>query len=328
MKVLVTGGAGYIGSHTAKALALAGHEPIVLDDLRTGYAENVRWGPLVRARLDDPPAIRAALEGHGVEAVVHFAASAYVGESMRQPVAYFRNNVGNTLNLLEAMLATGVGTIVFSSSCATYGVPESTPITEATAQRPVNPYGESKVIVERMLRWIGEIHGVRWMALRYFNAAGADPDGELGEAHDPETHLVPLAILAALGGPRLVVFGTDYPTRDGTAVRDYVHVSDLADGHVAALVALVGGGPSGGYNLGTGVGHSVSDVVDSVERATGRAVPRDLAPRRPGDPPILVADPSAASRVLGWQPRHPTLDSIVETAAAWAARRRAAVPRI
>jgi UDP-arabinose 4-epimerase len=325
VKVLVTGGAGYIGSHTAKALAVAGHEPVVFDDLRTGYAENVRWGPLVNARLDDPAAIRDALTTHAIDAVVHFAGSAYVGESMRRPEAYFRNNVGNTLNLLEAMLAAGVGTIVFSSSCATYGVSGVAPITEATSQHPVNPYGESKLMVERMLRWMGEIHGIRWMALRYFNAAGADPDGELGEAHDPETHLVPLAIAAALGGPRLRVFGDDYPTPDGTPIRDYVHVSDLAGAHVAALRELESGrATSGGLNLGTGRGHSVREVIAAVGRAAGRPVAHQVGPRRPGDPPVLVADASSARAVLGWEPRLADLDAIVGTAVAWASRRRPA----
>ena len=327
MRVLVTGGAGYIGSHTAKALAIAGHEPVVLDDLRTGYAENVRWGPLIEASLDDAAALRTLLSTHAIEAVAHFAASAYVGESMRRPEAYFRNNVGGTLSLLEAMLAAGVGTIVFSSSCATYGVPDVTPITESTSQHPVNPYGESKLIVERMLRWMGEIHGLRWLALRYFNAAGADPDGELGEAHNPETHLVPLAVGAALGGPRLHVFGDDYPTPDGTPIRDYVHVSDLADAHVAALRELESGrATSGGLNLGTGRGHSVREVIAAVERAAGRPVRYQVDARRQGDAPVLVADPSLSQTVLGWQPRFTGLGAIVETAVAWAAPRLKASP--
>ena len=328
MKVLVTGGAGNIGSHTAKALAHAGHEPVVFDDLRTGHAENVRWGPLVRESLDDSAAIRRALADHRIDAVVHFAASAYVGVSMREPAAYFRNNVANTLNLLEAMLAAQVGTIVFSSSCATYGVPPASPIVESMLLRPVNPYGESKVMVERMLRWMGEIHGMRWTALRYFNAAGADPDGELGESHDPETHLIPLAIAAALGGDPLRVFGADYPTPDGTPIRDYVHVADLADAHVAALDALASGGASGGLNLGTGRGHSVRDVLRAVERAIGAPVPHVVEARRPGDPPILVADPSAARAALRWEPRFTSLDDIAATAAAWArARAGARAPR-
>ena len=321
MKVLVTGGAGYIGSHTAKALAQAGHEPIVFDDLRTGHIENVRWGPFVNACLDDAAGIRGALAGHRIDAVVHFAASAYVGESMHDPVAYFRNNVANTLNLLEAMLTAGVRTIVFSSSCATYGVPPASPIVESMPQRPVNPYGESKVMVERMLRWMGEIHDMGWIALRYFNAAGADPDGELGESHDPETHLIPLAVAAALGGAPLRVFGADYPTPDGTPIRDYVHVTDLAAAHVAALDALASGGTSGGLNLGTGRGHSVREVLEAVERATGVPVPHVVGPRRAGDPPILVADPSAARAALHWEPRFTSLDEIVATAVAWARTR-------
>ena len=321
MKVLVTGGAGCIGSHTAKALAQAGHEPIVFDDLRTGHIENVRWGPFVNACLDDAAGIRGALAGHRIDAVVHFAASAYVGESMHDPVAYFRNNVANTLNLLEAMLTAGVRTIVFSSSCATYGVPPASPIVESMPQRPVNPYGESKGMVERMLRWMGEIHDMGWIALRYFNAAGADPDGDLGESHAPETHLIPLAIAAALGGEPLRVFGADYPTPDGTPIRDYVHVTDLAAAHVAALDALASGGTSGGLNLGTGRGHSVREVLEAVERATGVPVPHVVGPRRAGDPPILVADLSAARAALHWEPRFTSLDEIVATAVAWARTR-------
>ena len=321
MKVLVTGGAGCIGSHTAKALAQAGHEPIVFDDLRTGHIENVRWGPFVNACLDDAAGIRGALAGHRIDAVVHFAASAYVGESMHDPVAYFRNNVANTLNLLEAMLTAGVRTIVFSSSCATYGVPPASPIVESMPQRPVNPYGESKVMVERMLRWMGEIHDMGWIALRYFNAAGADPDGDLGESHAPETHPIPLAIAAALGGEPLRVFGADYPTPDGTPIRDYVHVTDLAAAHVAALDALASGGTSGGLNLGTGRGHSVREVLEAVERATGVPVPHVVGPRRAGDPPILVADLSAARAALLWEPRFTSLDEIVATAVAWARTR-------
>jgi UDP-arabinose 4-epimerase len=321
VKVLVTGGAGYIGSHTAKALARAGHEPVVFDDLRTGFAENVRWGPFIGATLDDRAAIATALRAHDIEAVIHFAASAYVDNSMRDPAGYFRNNVANTLNLLEAMLATNTKTFVFSSSCATYGTPDTTPTSEAAPQRPVNPYGESKLMVERMLRWIGESDGLRWIALRYFNAAGADTDGELGEAHAPETHLIPLTIDAAFGGPRLQVLGADYPTPDGTAIRDYVHVSDLADAHVRALDALQGGTESCGLNLGTGRGHSVAEVIQAVERAANRTVAHDLARRRPGDPPVLVADPTGARRLLGWEPRLADLDVIVETAVRWARRK-------
>jgi len=271
--VLVTGGAGYIGSHTCKALAAAGYSPVTLDNLAYGHRWAVRWGPFEQADLDDRQAVERVLREHRIGAVIHFAAYAYVGESMTDPGKYFRNNVVNTLNLLEAMRAAGVGRIVFSSTCATYGVPKGVPIAEDHPQLPVNPYGESKLFVERALHWNGVAHGLRWMALRYFNAAGADPDGEIGEDHDPETHLIPLAIEAALGRrPDLQVMGTDYPTADGTAIRDYVHVTDLADAHLRALHHLEGDGPSGALNLGTGRGHSVREVVAMVERVTGRKV--------------------------------------------------------
>jgi UDP-arabinose 4-epimerase len=327
VKVLVTGGAGYIGSHTAKALALAGDDPVVFDDLGTGHSENVKWGPLVDARLQDVERVREAIRRHRIEAVVHFAASTYVGESMRDPRAYFHNNVGGTLALLAAMLDEGVSSIVFSSTCATYGIPDRVPITEAEKQQPVNPYGESKLFVERVLRWYGEAYGLRWAALRYFNAAGADPDGELGEEHEPETHLIPLTIRAALGrGPALEIFGTDYPTPDGTALRDYIHVADLADAHLRALALLRSGATIGGLNLGTGYGHSVRDVVTAVEAASGRPVPVREGPRRAGDPPALVADPSAAMSLLGWHPKLASLDAIVSTAVRWHASGRGLGP--
>ena len=317
-RVLVTGGAGYIGSHTCKALAAAGYSPVALDNLVHGHRWAVRWGVLEQADLADREAVERVLRRHGIDAVVHFAAYAYVGESMADPGMYFRNNVANTLNLLEAMRAAGVGRIVFSSTCATYGVPATVPIAEDHAQLPVNPYGESKLFVERALHWHGVAHGLRWMALRYFNAAGADPDGEIGEDHDPETHLIPLAIETALGRRReLQVMGTDYRTPDGTAVRDYVHVADLADAHVRALRYLEGGGQSAALNLGTGRGHSVRDVIAMVERVSGRPVAaRDVA-RRAGDPPALVAAPGRARELLGWQPRLSDLATIVQTAYRW-----------
>jgi UDP-arabinose 4-epimerase len=306
-RVLVTGGAGYIGSHTCKALARAGFVPVTLDNLSQGRREAVRWGPLVEADLADRDALDKALRRHRVQAVVHFAAHAYVGESMRAPGKYFRNNVANGINLLEAMAEHDVRGMVFSSTCATYGLPQRDAIAETHPQRPVN--------------WHGVAHGLRWAALRYFNAAGADPEGELGEEHDPETHLVPLAIRAALGdGPALEVFGTDYDTPDGTAVRDYVHVSDLAAAHVCALRHLLDGGESIALNLGTGTGHSVREVLAAVERVSGRRVPAHQAPRRPGDPPVLVADPALAREVLGWTARHSRLDSIVRSAWRWHCR--------
>jgi len=316
--VLVTGGAGYIGSHTCKALAAAGYSPVALDNLVHGHRWAVRWGPFEQADLADREAIERVLRRHDIGAVIHFAAYAYVGESMADPGKYFRNNVAHTLNLLEAMRAVGVGRIVFSSTCATYGVPEAVPIAEGERQLPVNPYGESKLFIERALYWHGAAHGLRWTALRYFNAAGADPDGEIGEDHDPETHLIPLAIETALGRRReLQVLGTDYPTPDGTAVRDYVHVTDLADAHVRALRHLEGEGPSGALNLGTGRGHSVREVIAMVERVSGRKVSARNAPRRAGDPPVLVAAPGRARELLGWEPRWSSLETIVQTAHRW-----------
>ncbi|PZA06822.1 MULTISPECIES: UDP-glucose 4-epimerase GalE [unclassified Meiothermus] len=320
MRVLVVGGAGYIGSHTAKALHQAGYTPVVFDNLSMGHRWAVKWGPLVEADLGDQPAIVRALEDHRIEAVVHFAANAYVGESMQNPAKYFRNNVVGTLNLLEAMHQAGVRQVVFSSSCATYGLPQRLPIPEEHPQDPINPYGESKLMGEKMLRWFGECHGLRWVSLRYFNAAGADPEGELGEVHDPETHLIPLVIEAVLGKrPPVQVFGTDYPTPDGTAIRDYIHVTDLAEAHVRALQYLQDGGASTALNLGTGKGHSVREVIRMVEAVSGRAVPFTLAPRRPGDPPELVADAAKAERVLGWRAGR-SFEDIVETAWRWHSR--------
>lgn len=318
MNVLVTGGAGYIGSHTCKHLAASGHAPVVFDDLSQGHERAVKWGPLERGSLNDPARLAEAFARHRVDAVVHFAASALVGESMSDPGKYFRNNTLGTFNLIEAMRQAGVGTIVFSSTCATYGNPVRVPIDEGHPQAPVNPYGESKLMVEKMLRWYGECHGLRWMALRYFNAAGADPDGEIGEDHDPESHLIPLVVGGTLGTrPPVKVFGTDYPTPDGTAVRDYIHVVDLADAHRRAIDRLTLGTPSQAINLGTGVGQSVRQVIDTVAEVSGRAVPFDLAPRRPGDPPELVADPSRARDVLGWTARFADLKTIVEHAWRW-----------
>jgi UDP-arabinose 4-epimerase len=325
--VLVTGGAGYIGSHTCKALARAGFTPVTYDNLAHGHTWAVRWGPLVRGDLADRDLLADTLARYSIDAVIHFAAFAYVGASMNAPGEYFRNNVANTMTLLEAMQQTEVDTIVFSSTCATYGIPGKVPIDEDEPQKPINPYGESKLFVERMLRWWESAHGLRWTALRYFNAAGADPDGEIGEHHDPETHLVPLAVEAAMGsrGP-LEIFGSDYETHDGTAVRDYIHVSDLAAAHVAALKRLHAGGSSLALNLGTGIGHSVRDVVAMVEVFGGR-VPVRMAARRAGDPPQLVAAAHRARDVLDWEPRHSSLDEIVATAWRWHAHDRNHVTR-
>ena len=316
--VLVTGGAGYIGSHSAKALARAGLYPVVVDDLRTGHRSAVRWGPFVEADLADKAALSKVFETYPISAVVHFAGSAYVGESMDAPQLYFRNNVGGTLGLLESMLDHGVNRIVFSSSCATYGHPRAIPITENHPQQPVNPYGESKLMVEKVLFWYARAYGLRYTILRYFNAAGADPEGELGEMHEPEPHLIPRVIAAALGSlPAVQVYGTDYDTADGTAVRDYIHVTDLAQAHVAALQYLESGGTSAAFNLGTGRGHSVRQVISAVERASGRKVPFEDLPRRAGDPAELVADAREAVRRLAWDPRHSDLPSIVQTAWNW-----------
>ena len=316
--ILVTGGAGYVGSHACKALARAGYRPVVYDSLVRGHAEAVRWGPLVQADLADAKRLIDTLRHFDAAAVLHFAAFAYVGESVEQPGLYFRNNVANTLTLLEAMRTCSVRRIVFSSTCATYGVPEQVPISESAPQRPVNPYGESKLMVERMLHWYGTAHGFTHAVLRYFNAAGADPEGEIGEAHEPETHLIPLVLQAALGRkPEIDVLGTDYATPDGTAIRDYIHVQDLAEAHVKALQLLLRGGLSITVNLGTGAGHSVREVIAAAERVTGRRVPRREAPRRFGDPPVLVADPSRARELLGWSPKLSDLDTILKTAWTW-----------
>jgi UDP-arabinose 4-epimerase len=318
MRVLVTGGAGYIGSHTAKCLAASGHEPVTFDDLSQGHEWAVKWGPLERGSLADTARLAEVFATRRVNAVMHFAAHALVGESIANPAKYFRNNTVGTLNLLDAMRTAGVSTLVFSSTCATYGNPVRVPIDESHQHVPVNPYGESKLMGERLLRWYGEIYGLRWIALRYFNAAGADPDGEIGEDHDPESHLIPLVIGAARGTrPPVQIFGTDYPTPDGTAVRDYVHVMDLADAHVRALECLEAGAAGQAINLGTGTGHSVREVVAAVTRVGQRPVPVIESPRRAGDPPELVAARSRAREVLGWTCRYASLDTIVRHAWAW-----------
>ncbi len=322
MRILVTGGAGYVGSHTTKVLAHSGFQPVVLDNLEAGHRWAVRWGPLVVGDLANTSLLQELLQEYRVEAVIHFAAHAYVSESVANPQKYFRNNVANTLNLLEAMLDSGVRHIVFSSSCASYGLPESVPIREDHPQCPVNPYGESKLFVERVLDWFGQAYGLSWLSLRYFNAAAADPEGEIGEEHELETHLIPLVIQAALGQrPFVEIYGTDYPTPDGTAIRDYVHVTDLAEAHVRGLRYLANGGSSMALNLGTGKGHSVREVIQAVERVSGRHFPVRETGRRPGDPPALVADASRAAQVLGWRPRYPELDSLVEHAWRWHASR-------
>jgi UDP-arabinose 4-epimerase len=323
VSILIVGGAGYIGSQTAKAVAAAGLEPVVLDNLVYGHRWAARWGPLIEGDIGDRALVGRVLTEHRVTAVIHFAAYAYVGESVKHPRKYFHNNVTCTLTLLDAMVDHGVRDIVFSSTCATYGEPVQVPITEDHPQKPINPYGESKLAVERVLHWYQGAYGLRYAALRYFNAAGTDPDGEIGEDHDPETHLIPLAIGAALGRvPELQIFGTDYPTPDGTAIRDYIHVADLADAHLLALGCLQNGEKALALNLGTGQGHSVREVVASVEKASGRKVPRVEVGRRAGDPPALVADARRAAQSLGWRAKYPELDTIVEHAFQWEKRRK------
>jgi UDP-arabinose 4-epimerase len=318
MNVLVTGGAGYIGSHACKALAAAGYSPVTVDNLSRGHEWAVQWGEFFQADLSDTRRLREVFETFQPAAVIHFAAYAYVGESMADPFLYYRNNVAGTLDLLEVMRSSGCDKIVFSSTCATYGTPTVIPITELAEQRPVNPYGAGKLMIEQVLSDADRAYGLRSVCLRYFNAAGADPDGLIGEAHDPEPHLIPLALRSALGqGPGLQVFGDDYDTPDGSCVRDYVHVSDLADAHVLALLALLEGGASDAFNLGNGIGYSVLDVIRTVETVTGRKVEYSVVERRPGDPATLVASAEKASRVLGWAPRHAALEAQVRDAWSW-----------
>jgi UDP-arabinose 4-epimerase len=316
--VLVTGGAGYVGAHGCKALAAAGYKPVVYDNLVHGHEEAVQWGPFERGELSDQARLREVFERHRPQAVMHFAAYTAVGESVRDPGKYYRNNVAGSLTLIEAAAAHGVGNFVFSSTAATYGLPANVPITEDEPNNPINPYGRSKLMIEEMLFDFEQAHGLKSAIMRYFNAAGASPDGEIGESHDPETHLIPLALDAVAGkGPELTVFGTDYPTPDGTCIRDYIHVGDLADAHVRALDRLAGGAATRVYNLGTGSGVSVREILDAVERVTGKAVPHRLGERRAGDPPLLVSDPSRARSELGWEARMSDIDTIIATAWAW-----------
>lgn len=316
--ILVTGGAGYVGSHACKVLAKAGFRPVVYDDLSVGLLSAVRWGPFVRAGLQDKEALKFALREYEISAVMHFAASAYVGESVKDPSKYFNNNVVNTIGLLDCMVDAGIKQFVFSSTCAIYGNPEQLPIKETHPTQPINPYGESKLIIEKVLGWYAKAYHLKSVSLRYFNAAGADPLGEAGESHEHETHLIPLALEAALSPERPVsIFGSQYSTPDGTAVRDYTHVSDLADAHKLALEYLNQGGETAAFNLGSGKGHSVSEVISAVERVTGRKVYLRESAARSGDPATLVADSSLARQQLGWECRHSDLTEIIETAWRW-----------
>ncbi|MDC0948524.1 UDP-glucose 4-epimerase GalE [Gammaproteobacteria bacterium] len=316
--ILLTGGAGYIGSHTAKAVAKAGMTPVVLDSLVYGHREAVKWGPLVEGDIADSAQVAAICSQYAIDSAIHFAAFACVGESVADPALYYRNNVAGTVGLLDGLRAANVNQLVFSSTCATYGEPEQLPITEETAQAPVNPYGRTKLMMEQILADYESAYGFRAVNLRYFNASGADPDGELGENHDPETHLIPLVLAAAAGDlPHITMFGDDYPTADGSCIRDYVHVCDLADAHLRALDYLDRDGATVAVNLGYGQGYSVREVIDTVERVTGRSVPLVLGDRRAGDPPELIADSRLARELLGWQPQHDRLEFIVETAWQW-----------
>lgn len=316
--ILVTGGAGYVGSHACKALAAAGYLPITFDNLSRGHEAAVRWGPLERGDLLDLDRLKAVILQHRPEAVMHFAALAYVGESVDQPDRYYRNNVTGSLNLLDAMRATGVDRIVFSSSCSTYGPPQRPLLDEDHPQQPISPYGRTKMIVERCLEDYGRAFGIRSVVLRYFNAAGTDPDGEIGEDHDPETHMIPQAVRTALGHePEFRINGTDFNTPDGTCIRDYVHVTDLAQGHMDALRLLEDGERLAAFNLGTGTGLSVRQVLAAVERICGRPIPTAAGPRRPGDASRLVACTDKAKAGLGWAPRHSDIDTIVQTAFEW-----------
>ncbi len=315
--ILVTGGAGYIGSHTAKALAQGGFSPVVLDNLAAGNRWAVKWGPFVEGDTGDRELLHRTIRQYKIDGVVHLAASAYVGESMLNPGKYFDNNVTKSLALLDVLVDCGVEQLVFSSTCAVYGVPGSGLLEEDHPQAPINPYGEAKLFIERACGWYGQAYPLRSVSLRYFNAAGADPDGELGESHSPETHLIPLAIAAALDETtHLSVYGTDYATHDGTAVRDYVHVSDLAAAHVRALEYLIAGGESTQLNLGAGNGSSVREVIGCVEAVSGKRVNTIDAPSRPGDAAVLVACAERAKKALGWHPNF-TLEDMVTSAWNW-----------
>jgi len=327
--VFVTGGAGYIGSHAVLALAAAGHDVVVYDDLSAGHAEAVsrvakafpdRTVTLVHGDIADEPAVTSALRASFATSVMHFAAKLSVGESVREPFKYYKTNVVGTLAVLSAMARIGISRFVFSSTAATFGEPHAIPIDESHPQQPINAYGQSKLAIERALPHFERAHGLRWIALRYFNAAGADPGGRIGEDHHPEEHLIPLALQAVNGGRPLTVFGNDYPTPDGTCVRDFIHVTDLAAAHLAALQALELERPSTAYNLGNGQGVSVRQVIDAVGSVTGRPVPHTIGPRRAGDPAQLVASSARIKRELGWAPAFESLEAIVDTAWQWMRR--------
>jgi len=316
--ILVTGGAGFVGGHTCKALARAGYTPVTLDNLERGHRWAVKWGPFEQADIRSEQDLQRVFKKWSPSAVMHFAAYAYVGESIENPIKYYETNIGGTAKLLDACVAFECANIVFSSSCATYGIADKMPLREDDPQKPINPYGYSKLVVERMLRDVEAAHGIRHVALRYFNASGADPDGELGELHQPEPHLIPLVLFAAMGRrPSVKIFGNDYPTPDGTCIRDYVHVSDLADAHVGALEWLVSKNESNSFNLGNGAGFSVTEVIKASEEVTERPIKAELCSRRPGDPPILTSDTTKARQMLKWKPIYPDLKQQIRHAWNW-----------
>ncbi len=316
--VLVTGGAGYIGSHACQALKAAGFCPVAYDNLSRGFPSLVRYGPLEDGDIRDRQRILQVIARYKPVAAMHFAAFAYVGESVQEPALYYRNNFVGALTLLDAMREAGIDKLVFSSTCATYGMPERQPISEGEKQSPINPYGRSKLMVEQALADYSAAYGLKSASLRYFNACGAHPSGEIGEMHDPEPHLIPRVLMAAKGAIGAIdVFGIDYPTADGTAIRDYIHVCDLADAHVAALRYLIAGGGTTALNLGTGRGHSVREVIDAAKRVTGRNIPVRYGPRRAGDPPELVADASLAQKKLGWSAQWLDIEAVIASAWKW-----------
>jgi UDP-glucose-4-epimerase GalE len=323
LKILVTGGAGYIGSHACKALAARGFEPVAYDNLCRGNRWAVKWGPLEEGEIADDVRLREVLDRHRPAAVMHFAAYAYVGESVETPLPYYQNNVSGSAALFRAIVDWRVIPVVFSSTCATYGIPESVPILEGHPQRPINPYGFSKFVVERLLIDLDKAHGLRSIALRYFNAAGADPGGDIGEAHDPEPHLIPRVLAAARDGAAVTVYGDDYETPDGTCIRDYIHVADIADAHVLALDHLLSGGSSCALNLAHAQGYSVMEVIETAERVCGKTIRVELAARRRGDPPVLVGSAERARTLLGWKPARSILELQIADAWRWMQRNSA-----
>ena len=317
--ILVVGGAGYIGSYMCKCLANNGYKPIVLDNLVRGHREAIKWGPFYEGSISDQTLLMHIFSKHEIVAVMHFAAFCYVDESVREPVKYYQNNVANTINLLQVMIEKNISNFIFSSSCATYGEPIETPITEQHPQNPINPYGRSKLMVEQILDDFGNAYGLKSVSLRYFNAAGADPDGEVGEDHTPETHLIPLVLQTALGQKQVInIFGDDYPTEDGTCIRDYIHISDLAQAHLLALERLLNSQLTGQYyNLGNGDGYSVKQVIDTARKITKKKISTKITERRLGDPALLIGSSEKAVKELGWKPRFADLKTIIETAWKW-----------